>query len=593
MKKILAMMLMLCIAVTTMSIDTWAVVEHDEMRAVWIATVSNIDYPNPANKDNPRAQKQEYIDKLDQLQLLGINTVIMQVRPKADAFYDSAINPWSDVLTGTQGKYPGYDPMEFMIEEAHKRGMAFHAWLNPYRVTTSGTDLSKLSQDHPARLHPEWLITYNNALYYNPEVEAVKVHIEDTIEEIVKNYDVDGIHFDDYFYPSNYPLPAGESKDGPVANARRGHVNDMIKRVGQVVDRTSKDVVFGVSPMGIWKNNKVDPTGSATGGGESYYTVCADTRTWIQNEYIDYVIPQIYWETGHRLADYETLVKWWSNEVEGTDVKLYIGQGIYKDVVAQEITEQLRVNQRYEQVEGSVYFSLKDLLNNRKGCADAIQQVYTGTSGKPGKPVSPEKPEKPVAPTLPSTYEKGKVTTNNLNVRTGAGTNYAVVAKAYEDMNVKVFNKLNDWYYVQLPDGTVGYVSSEYVQIEGMPDVSIPRPEGSILLVIDGQVISSPVAPIIYQGTTLVPIRIVSENLGAVVDWNSKSKEIKITKGTDLLKLTVGSTQVSVNGEVEQILAAPQIIQGTTMVPIRFVSENLDALVDWNSQDKIITINSK
>ena len=298
MRKIISLFALIGLIVSTIAIQVFASTHSQDVRAVWISTVYNLDYPS--TKNNEQAQKQEFIQILDTLQGIGINTVVVQVRPKADALYASTINPWSDVLTGTQGKNPGYDPLSFMIEEAHKRNMSIHAWLNPYRVTTSGTDLSTLSLTHPARLNPSWVITHNNALYYNPEVSEVKQHIVDTVVEIVKNYDVDGIHFDDYFYPSNYPLPTGETKDGVVANMRRSHVNDMISKVGAAIKKTNPKVVFGVSPSGIWKNDLSDITGSNTSGSESYYSVYADTRTWIQNEWIDYVVPQIYWETDRK-----------------------------------------------------------------------------------------------------------------------------------------------------------------------------------------------------------------------------------------------------------------------------------------------------
>ncbi len=187
-----------------------------DMRAVWIATVYSSDYPSALN--DAEAQKQEFIDKLDKIKAMGMNAVAVQVRPKGDAFYESGLNPWSEVLTGTQGQYPGYDTMAFMIEETHKRGMEFHAWMNPYRITTSGTDLTELSADNMARKHPDWILSYNGAMYYNPAKEEVKQYICDSVEEIVKNYDVDAIHFDDYFYPSNYPLPEGEGRDGAEAS---------------------------------------------------------------------------------------------------------------------------------------------------------------------------------------------------------------------------------------------------------------------------------------------------------------------------------------------------------------------------------------
>lgn len=370
MKKRISIIIIVCLVFSIFMTNSFAKTPSQEMRAVWIATVFNIDFPS--TKNNVTAQKNEFIEKLDELKAIGINTVVVQVRSNADALYKSAINPWAKVLTGTQGKDPGYDPMAFMIQEAHKRGMEFHAWLNPYRVTTSGMDLNVLSKTSPARLHPSWLIKYNNALYYNPELKEVKSHIVATVKEIVKNYDVDGIHFDDYFYPSNYPLPKGEKKDGKVDNNRRQNVNDMISQVSSAIKSIKKNVKFGISPGGIWKNNTSDTTGSATNGNQSYYAVYGDTRTWIKNGWIDYIVPQIYWETGNKLADYETLVKWWDNEVNGTSVKLYIGQGIYRDVVAKQIDVQLKINQKYDGVKGSFYFSMRDLLESRAGCKEKI-----------------------------------------------------------------------------------------------------------------------------------------------------------------------------------------------------------------------------
>lgn len=349
----------------------------EDMRAVWISTVYSADYPSTTN--NPEAQKNEFIQKLEKAKDMGLNAVVVQVRPKGDAFYESDLNPWSAVLTGVQGMDPGYDPMEFMIEETHKRGMEFHAWMNPYRITTSGTDLSALSSDNMARQHPDWILTYNGAMYYNPAKEEVKDYICDSVAEIVKNYDVDAIHFDDYFYPSNYPLPEGEDREGATAEERRSHVDDLVKRVYQTIKKTDSSVAFGISPMGIWKNSTSDSEGSATRGSEGYYTVYGDAKKWVEKGWVDYIVPQIYWEQGNAYADYETLVKWWSDVVKGTGVKLYIGHGIYKDVVAAEIVEELEVNEAYN-VDGSFFFSLRDLMNNRLGCYDALQDYYKETT---------------------------------------------------------------------------------------------------------------------------------------------------------------------------------------------------------------------
>lgn len=468
-KKILSLLMSVCFMMTLVSIPTQATTNEQQMRAVWISSVYNLDYPSAATKNNPGAQKQEFIRILDELQDIGINTVIMQVRPKGDALYASQINPWSDVLTGKQGMNPGYDPMAFMIEETHKRGMSFHAWLNPYRVTTSGTDLNQLSSNHPARKNPSMVMAYNNALYYNPELPEVKQHIVDTVEEILKNYDVDGIHFDDYFYPSNYPLPAGESKDGSVANARRHHIDEMVSQVSKTIERLKPEVLFGISPGGIWKNTLSDFKGSNTNGSESYYTVYADTRKWVENEWIDYIVPQIYWEIGHSLADYKTLVSWWNDVVKGHDVDLYIGHGIYKDVVAKEITKQLELAQSYDQVKGSFYFSLKDLRNNRQGCKTQIKKYNhehpTQESVKPDtKPVLPE--TTPVVPPTQAIGKKGRITAQSLNIRSGARTDRPVVAKVEKNAIVSILDYMPGWYKVRLSNQKVGWASCDYITIE-------------------------------------------------------------------------------------------------------------------------------
>lgn len=449
MKKILYMLLIITLMMSTFTTNAFAATSPQNMSAVWMATIYSIDFPTA--KNDIVAQKKEYIDKLDKLQAAGINTVVVQVRPKADALYKSDINPWSDVLTGTQGKDPGYDPMVFMIQEAHKRGMAFHAWLNPYRITTSGTDINALCATHPARLHPEWVISYNNALYYNPDLQEVKDHIIATVEEIVKNYDVDAIHFDDYFYPSNYPLPQGEGKDGTVADSRRQNINDTIHQVSTAIKSIKSNVLFGISPMGIWKNSNSDPTGSNTTGNQSYYAVYGDTRTWIKNQWIDYIVPQIYWETGNKAADYETLVKWWANEVKGTNVNLYIGQGIYRDVVVKQIDIQLQINTKYPEVKGSFYYGMKNLLANTSGCKDKITAFYQTASYQ----------------TPQAVIKTGTVTASILNIRSGRGVKYGIVAKAALGTKVTILKNTAGWYNIKLSNGKTGWASSSYIKING------------------------------------------------------------------------------------------------------------------------------
>ena len=348
--------------------------DSKSMRGAWVSTVVNLDFPSKSNLSADE-QKKELSTMFDNLKAMGINTVMFQVRPCGDALYKSSINPWSQYLTGTQGKDPGYDPLAYAVEQAHNRGMEIHAWLNPYRVTMKGnTDVNSLAENNPARLHPDWLITYNGSLTFNPSMEEVKSLICDTVKEIVTNYDVDAIHFDDYFYPSNYPLNQGESGDGEQAQARRNNVDDMVKRVHDVIKANAPDVEFGISPMGIWKNAEID--GYQIKGAQSYYTVYGDTVNWIKNGWIDYVAPQIYWTDSHATASYSKLVKWWNNTVQGPGVKLYIGEAIYKDDIAAEMGKHFDVDSQYSNVSGNMFFRAKFLLNNTGSIADTLKKYY-------------------------------------------------------------------------------------------------------------------------------------------------------------------------------------------------------------------------
>lgn len=385
MKKIKVLILSLVMIFSVFRLDSFA--SDKEMRAAWISTVFNMDWPR--TKNNVSKQKQEYIEILDKLKDIGINTVVFQVRPMADALYKSNINPWSSVLTGTQGKDPGYDPLAFAIEEAHKRGMEFHAWFNPYRVTSSSIDINTLASNHPARLNPDWLLKYKNssydALMYNPGLPEVKKHIVDTVAEVVRNYNVDGIHFDDYFYRDGMNDDDTYKKYGNGLNKgdwRRENINVLLREVKSVIKSIKPNVKFGVSPSGIWRNKSSDSTGSDTRGFEHYSKNYADSRTWIREGLVDYIVPQIYWTIGYSSADYSKLVSWWSNEVKGSNVDLYIGQGVYRQGgsdsldVASEIKEQINLNRQYREIKGSMYFSTRDILKNEKLQKD-IKDLYT------------------------------------------------------------------------------------------------------------------------------------------------------------------------------------------------------------------------
>ncbi|MCG7406283.1 family 10 glycosylhydrolase [Paenibacillus sp. ACRRX] len=364
------------------------------LRATWISSVYNIDWPSDPRKGYDKVkQQQDFTTMLDQLQQMGLNAIFVQVRPTADSFYPSKLLPWSEWLTGKQGQDPGYDPLAFMIEETHKRGMKFHAWFNPYRISVQ-TDLNKLVTDHPARQHPDWVVKHKNTLLFDPGVPAARSFIMESVMEVVNNYDVDGVHFDDYFYP--YGQEAEPFKDdasyrtyNKVYNNkeewRRNNVNQFVQTMDSKIHSAKPNILFGISPFGVWRNASVDPTGSNTNAGvTSYDSLSADVRNWIQNGWIDYVAPQIYWHIGHKAASYDTLVQWWVKETEGTGVDLYIGHAAYKlaDANGKDwanadvLIKQLKYNEQFSSVAGDIYFSAKDLIRNTKQVGDSLKQYY-------------------------------------------------------------------------------------------------------------------------------------------------------------------------------------------------------------------------
>jgi Uncharacterized protein conserved in bacteria len=440
MKKLISILLAMSMIFSMAMTTVFATDNTQDMRAVWVSSVYNIDFPSVNNKGNAAAQKAEFSEKLDKYKAAGINTVIVQVRPMGDALYSSNLNPWSAVLTGTQGKNPGYDPLEYMVQEAHKRGMKIQAWLNPYRITTSGTDVSALADGNIAKEHPEWLLKHNGALTLNPAIEEVKQFICDTVAEIVENYDVDGIHFDDYFYPSGYPLKAGETNDGSEANQRRADVNDLIKRVHSTVKSCNSSVVFGVSPMGIYKDVTTDSY--TIKGSQSYYTVFADSLAWVNNGWVDYIVPQVYWETTHSTAAYENVVNWWNSQMNGTNVKLYIGEGIYKDAIASEIGTHLSICDKYSNISGNFYYNSSNLLANRKGCLDTLTKIYNSAASVPDNADATNENSATVTPPLVNNKSVEAVSTKSTVLIDGVKTDF-------EAYNIEGYNyfKLRDIAY--------------------------------------------------------------------------------------------------------------------------------------------------
>lgn len=337
--KTVAVILTLVIALLGGLCFSCAATTEEEFRGVWVASVFTLHYPSKTSTD-AESLKRDAVAVLDNAKAMGFNAVFFQVRPTTDALYKSDLFPWSKYLTGTEGVAPsnGFDPLEFMVEEAHKRDMELHAWINPYRITAKAGDEAYMSAENPAIKYPQLTVKHakDGKLYWNPgEPEAIN-YIVDGVTEIVENYDVDGIQFDDYFYPdSSFEDAETFAKYGEgfssIADWRRDNTRRLIKNTYEAVHRSGKDIEFGVSPMGVWASKSTNPLGSDTQKcAEAYTKSFADTRGWVKDEIVDYIIPQIYWEIGSPNTDYKGLTEWWSSVVRGTNVKLYIGQAAYR-----------------------------------------------------------------------------------------------------------------------------------------------------------------------------------------------------------------------------------------------------------------------
>lgn len=361
-----------------------------EMRGVWIATVLNIDWPSKPGL-SAEQQKNEFVQILDRDKAMGINAVFVQVRPSGDAFYPSQYDPWSEFLTGKQGQAPQpfYDPLKFMIDQAHKRGMEFHAWINPYRMVFDVTK-SSVAANHITKRHPEWFVRYGKQLIFNPGLPETVNYLVGVVKDIVHRYDVDGIHLDDYFYP--YPTSQHFNDDAAyqkygnglsLADWRRANCDTAIKRVHDAILQIKPMVKFGVSPFGIYQNKSQDPGGSETRGTTNYHDLYADILLWLKEGWIDYVAPQLYWKIGKTGQDFRILLDWWANHTYGRD--LYIGQAVYhadeKDVSGWSDTKELPneikfLRQFPNKVQGSLFFSNKSFNSNPNGFVDSLKNNY-------------------------------------------------------------------------------------------------------------------------------------------------------------------------------------------------------------------------
>ncbi len=388
MKKLVAYYL-LPIAFCLLYITTLAQTKP-EFRGVWVATVDNIDWPSSKNLSTAQ-QKAEFIALLDMHKANGMNAMVVQVRPSTDAFYPSPYEPWSEWLTGTQGKPPGpyYDPLQFMLTETHKRGMEFHAWMNPYRANFN-INKASISATHVTKLYPNWFLTYGDKKYFDPGNKEVQQYVTNVVKDVVSRYDIDAIHFDDYFYPyriagKEFPDNANYVKYGNGMNKddwRRSNTDSIIVMLSRAIKKENAKCQFGISPFGVWRNiDKDSINGSNTKAGQTNYDdLYADILLWLKNDWIDYVAPQLYWEFEHKAAPYQILIDWWNTHNYGKNC--YIGLGYYKAGSnanwkdKTQMPRMIKALRAAENINGMIFFSSKSFNKNPNGWNDSLRLNY-------------------------------------------------------------------------------------------------------------------------------------------------------------------------------------------------------------------------
>lgn len=372
--------IILLLAASIMCISATGRTPVREFRGAWMHTVWQTQYKNRTTEQNKATLRSQ----LDSLQYMGINAVIFQVRPQADAFYDSKLEPWSIYITdGGKAPVPFWDPLQFMVDECHARGMELHAWLNPYRVTSNAKQIQTLPGKHLYRKEPHRFVKYDGKLYFDPGLPENRTFIVKVVADIVNRYDIDGVHFDDYFYP--YPV---KGKPFPDASSfarygkgmkrdqwRRHNVDMLIKEIHEKIISLKPWVRFGVSPFGIYRNNTSTPDGSATKGLETFDSLYADVLLWEKEGWIDYLMPQLYWELDHKNASYRVLVEWWSAHA-GKKRHLYIGQDVMRTVKNGELNEKMNLARNKTTIAGVCWWPAYSLFVNPAGVADSLSVVW-------------------------------------------------------------------------------------------------------------------------------------------------------------------------------------------------------------------------
>jgi len=412
-----------------------------EFRAAWVATVANIDWPSKPGLPSIQ-QQEEFMHRLDQLKYLGCNAVIVQVRPSSDALYPSSIEPWCYYLTGRQGEppFPYYDPLKFMIDEAHKRNMEFHAWFNPFRALMNSASNNN-PDNHVTHKHPDWIISYGGKSYIDPGMPEAREYVVKVIIDVVNRYNIDAVHLDDYFYPyrvGTTPFPDNKSysqygERGDKDDWRRNNVNQFIYLLNKNIKSLKPYVKLGISPFGVWRNSSKDPEGSETRGGQTDYDdLYADVLLWMRKGWIDYLLPQLYWEHKSHAAPFDVLMPWWNNHDYGRHI--YYGLGVYRMVGAhsgpwagcRELLWQLHDIRQYTKTPGYAFYSTSCFDKITPAMTDSLHSSFNRLPAFPPqmKWLDSIPPQAPTLKAIPSA--QGSLLQWHINNPTGEMIRYVV-----------------------------------------------------------------------------------------------------------------------------------------------------------------------
>ena len=392
-----------------------------EFRGAWIQAVNGQWVGVGTQK-----MQQTLTYQLDELMKDGVNAIIFQIRPECDALYQSNIEPWSRFLTGKQGVAPSpyWDPLQWMVTECHKRGMELHAWINPYRAKTKTTH--ELDSRHVAVRHPEWVFEYDDQYILNPAIPECRNFICHVVGDIVRRYDVDGLHIDDYFYP--YPAAGQTIPDDQLFRSnprgftnkgdwRRNNVNLFIRQLSDTIHQNKPWVKFGVSPFGIYRNKKNDPNGSNTNGLQNYDDLYADVLLWVNKGWVDYNVPQLYWEIGHKSADYQELIGWWNRYASnrplfiGEDVERTVKNADLRNPNVHQLAAKVQLRSQMRNVQGAVLWYAKAAVDNIGNYGTSLRSTYWRYPAlQPQMPfIDGKAPKKVRKPKVINTQEDGNV----------------------------------------------------------------------------------------------------------------------------------------------------------------------------------------